>query len=88
MGGKVRASGTAALRTAANGPDFIRQVKEMTGIDVQLITGIEEARLIHLGVLQAIPPTPEPMLIMDIGGGSVEFIISEKDRCYGLKAFP
>ncbi|NUQ25958.1 MAG: exopolyphosphatase [Saprospiraceae bacterium] len=86
--GKIRASGTAALRTAANGPDFIRQVKEMTGIEVQLITGIEEARLIHLGVLQAIPPTLEPMLIMDIGGGSVEFIISEKGQMRWSQSFP
>lgn len=85
---KVRASGTAALRTATNGPDFIRQVKELTGIEVQLITGIEEARLIHLGVCQAIPATDERLLIMDIGGGSVEFIISENKQLLWSHSFP
>ncbi|MEN0005954.1 MAG: hypothetical protein AAF798_17520, partial [Bacteroidota bacterium] len=56
---QVRAFGTAALRTASNGPDFIRQVAEEIGIDIQLISGTEEARLIHLGVLQAVEFTAD-----------------------------
>ncbi|MCB0663459.1 MAG: hypothetical protein KDC24_12015, partial [Saprospiraceae bacterium] len=71
-----KAFGTAALRTATNGPDLIHAIKEKTGIEVALIDGLEEARLIHLGVSQAVPFDHTKQLIMDIGGGSVEFVIA------------
>ncbi|MEN0003449.1 MAG: hypothetical protein AAF798_04875 [Bacteroidota bacterium] len=70
------------------GPDFIRQVAEEIGIDIQLISGTEEARLIHLGVLQAVEFTADRFLIMDIGGGSVEFIIADKQEVYWSQSFP
>ena len=85
---QVRAFGTAALRTAANGPEFIQQVKAITGLDIQLIPGQEEARLIHKGVSQAVPFGQEKNLIMDIGGGSVEFIIADQSRLYWSQSFP
>lgn len=84
----VRASGTAALRTAANGPDFIREVRERAGITVDLIPGDEEARLIHLGVMQAIPSFTRRGLIMDIGGGSVEFILADDHEVHWAQSFP
>lgn len=84
----LRAFGTAALRTASNGQAFIEKVKENTGIEVQLIDGNREAELIHKGVLQAVPFSAERMLIMDIGGGSVEFIIADKHQVYWAQSFP
>jgi len=85
---QVRAFGTAALRTASNGPDFIRDIKNNTGIEVQMISGAEEARLIHLGVMQALPALSKPSLIMDIGGGSVEFILADDYQVHWAESFP
>jgi len=84
----LRAFGTAALRTASNGAAFIEQVEAQTGIRVQLITGEREAALIHKGVLQAVPFGTERMLIIDIGGGSVEFIIADQREVYWAQSFP
>lgn len=80
--------GTEALRKAVNGPDFIQAVMEATGIRIEIITGEEEARLIHLGVMQAVPPFLGKGLIMDIGGGSVEFIICGETEVYWAQSFP
>lgn len=82
------AIGTAALRTASNGMDFITQVQALTGIKVQLVTGDREAELIHTGVMQAVPVVEERMLIMDIGGGSVEFIIADQNEVFWAQSFP
>ena len=85
---KVKAFGTAALRTASNGPALIEKIKEESGIDVKLIPGDEEARLIHLGVTQAVPLHNENGLIMDIGGGSVEFIVANNHGVIWAESFP
>ena len=85
---RMIALGTAALRTAVNGPAFRMQVKEVTNIDIQIITGDREAELIAQGALLAIPPPREPILIMDIGGGSVEFIIADGIQVYWAQSFP
>jgi exopolyphosphatase/guanosine-5'-triphosphate,3'-diphosphate pyrophosphatase len=84
----VRAVGTAALRTAENGADFVREAEATAGIRIELIPGREEARLISLGVLQAIPPTEARFLIMDIGGGSVEFILAGPGGVVWAESFP
>lgn len=75
----LKAIGTAALRTASNGPEFVRTARETVSIDIQLIPGDEEAQLITKGVLAALPPLNERILIMDIGGGSTEFIIADRE---------
>jgi exopolyphosphatase/guanosine-5'-triphosphate,3'-diphosphate pyrophosphatase len=85
---KIKAFGTEALRRASNGHEFIVAAKEASGIDIQLITGDEEARLIHLGVMQAVPPFDGKGLIMDIGGGSVEFIIASEQEVFWAQSFP
>lgn len=85
---QVRVFGTAALRTASNGPAFIREVQESTGIEIRLISGDREAELIYKGVILAVPPTEERMLIMDIGGGSVEFIIADYNGVLWAQSFP
>ena len=85
---EIKAMGTATLRRAENASYFIQQVFEKTGIDVAVISGDEEALLIAGGVHLAIPFIEEKVLIMDIGGGSVEFIISEGETIYWSKSFP
>ncbi|PHN04483.1 Ppx/GppA phosphatase family protein [Flavilitoribacter nigricans] len=85
---QVIALGTAALRTATNGPAFQTEVRERTNIHIQIITGDREAQLIAQGALMAIPRPQEKVLIMDIGGGSVEFIIADEGRVYWAQSFP
>jgi exopolyphosphatase/guanosine-5'-triphosphate,3'-diphosphate pyrophosphatase len=85
---KYKAFGTEALRKAGNGQEFIEAVYEATGIRIEVITGNEEARLIHLGVMQAVPPFLGKGLIMDIGGGSVEFIICSESEVFWAQSFP
>ncbi len=84
----IRAIGTAALRTASNGTDFVQVVLRETGIQIELIDGKEEARLIYQGVKQAFPIGKEKVLIMDIGGGSVEFIIANQSGIQWSQSFP
>lgn len=84
----VKAMGTAALRTASNGQDFLDKVKANTEIEIEVIDGHKEANLIYKGVCQAIPMDEEMALIMDIGGGSVEFIFANKRGAFWQKSFP
>lgn len=84
----IQANGTAALRTATNGPAFLKKIKEELNIDISLIDGQTEASLIYRGVRQAIDHWTEPGLIMDIGGGSVEFIIGDAKAIYWSQSFP
>ncbi|HMO39033.1 MAG TPA: hypothetical protein PKC76_15330 [Saprospiraceae bacterium] len=85
---RVQAVGTAALRTAQNGAAFIAAVQARTGIEVQLVSGAREAELIHKGAMLAVSPMTERMLIMDIGGGSVEFIIADPMGVHWAQSFP
>ncbi|MCS7076899.1 MAG: Ppx/GppA family phosphatase [Bacteroidia bacterium] len=72
---RVIAFATSAIRSAKNGKDFIKAVKEQTGIDIQVINGNEEAALIYQGIKHAVHLDKEEVLMIDIGGGSVEFIV-------------
>lgn len=74
-GATIDAVATSAVREASNREVFIRRADKEAGIDVQVISGVEEARLIHLGVLQAVPVFDKRHLVVDIGGGSTEFVI-------------
>lgn len=76
----IYAVATSAVREAANGPEFVRRCAEEADIDVQVISGPEEARLIHLGVLQALPVFEQQVLVVDIGGGSTEMLIGRSGR--------
>lgn len=85
---QIRAFGTAALRTASNGPDLKRDILEQTGIPIELINGEQEAHYILRGVRLALPLGQEPALIMDIGGGSVEFLIANDTQTFWMQSFP
>ncbi len=76
----VRAVATAAVRDASNQHEFIARASAALGTDVEIISGQEEARLIHLGVKSRWPHPKERFLIIDIGGGSAEIILSENER--------
>src|SRR5579884_3790418 len=76
----VRAVATAAVRDAGDQQEFLARASAALGSDVEIISGQEEARLIHLGVQSRWPHPKERFLIIDIGGGSAEIILSEHDR--------
>jgi len=71
----VRAVGTNALRVAKNSPQFLREARAALGFPIEVISGREEARLIYLGVSHSLPLSAQRRLVVDIGGGSTEFII-------------
>ena len=76
---RVVAIGTSALRNAKNSNVFVDALKNSFNIDVRIISGDEEAAMIFDGVKQVLPIGRERVLILDIGGGSCEFIIANKD---------
>jgi exopolyphosphatase/guanosine-5'-triphosphate,3'-diphosphate pyrophosphatase len=71
----VRAVATNTFRVARNAPTFLPQAEAALGFPIDIIGGHEEARLIYLGVAHVLPASSEPRLVIDIGGGSTEFII-------------
>jgi exopolyphosphatase/guanosine-5'-triphosphate,3'-diphosphate pyrophosphatase len=73
--GAVRAVATNALRVAKNAPQFLAQAEAALGFPIEIIAGREEARLIYLGVAHTLPNPRIQQLVVDIGGGSTEFII-------------
>jgi exopolyphosphatase / guanosine-5'-triphosphate,3'-diphosphate pyrophosphatase len=103
---KVEAFGTAALRLASNGLEFIETVEDETGIKIQLISGDREAELIYKGMrlgfskpIQSTNPSKHPLsikpifkgktpvLMVDVGGGSVEFIIGDAQKVHWSRSF-
>lgn len=82
----IYAFGTSALRSASNQKGIIEQIKTKHAIDVNVITGDEEARLIFEGVKSALTFGGKS-LVMDIGGGSVEFIIGDDSQIYWKQSF-
>lgn len=89
---KTAAFGTAALRLAANGKEFIAAVQQATNIQIALITGEREADLIYKGMKMGLyghakTPATSPFLMVDVGGGSVEFIIGDSTAKYWARSF-
>jgi exopolyphosphatase/guanosine-5'-triphosphate,3'-diphosphate pyrophosphatase len=76
----IRCVGTSALRIAKNADAFIRKAEIALGHPIEIVAGREEARLIYLGVAHSLAASPDRRLVVDIGGGSTEFIIG-----HGLK---
>lgn len=83
----VHAFATSAIRDAGNGVEFVSRAKKETGYDVQVISGEREAELIYYGVKDAVKLGDELSLIIDIGGGSTEFIIANKDKIFWKHSF-
>ncbi|MDB5812577.1 MAG: ppx [Betaproteobacteria bacterium] len=96
----VRAVGTNSLRVAKNAAGFLKQAEAALGFPIEVVAGREEARLIYVGVAHSLPVSKEKRLVIDIGGGSTEFIIGRGLKplrldslymgcvSYSLKYFP
>jgi exopolyphosphatase / guanosine-5'-triphosphate,3'-diphosphate pyrophosphatase len=86
-GAPVRAVATSAVREAANAVEFIRRAHDEAGVFVEVVSGTEEARLIHLGVLQSVLVFDQRLLLCDIGGGSTELLVGERGEVLTSRSF-
>jgi exopolyphosphatase / guanosine-5'-triphosphate,3'-diphosphate pyrophosphatase len=84
---EVFVMGTSAIRNASNQAEFIERIKTETGFEIKVITGEEEAELIYLGNKAAVELGAETAMMMDIGGGSVEFIICNANKVFWKQSF-
>jgi exopolyphosphatase/guanosine-5'-triphosphate,3'-diphosphate pyrophosphatase len=84
---EIRAFATSAIRNAANGEQFTEEVYRKFGFRVRVIPGEREAELIYKGVRQALPLNESNMMILDIGGGSIEFIICNREGIVWKQSF-
>lgn len=78
---------TSAFRNAENGKDIAQKIKNLTGIELQIISGIDEAKLIYEGVKSSGALNDANVLIMDIGGGSCEFIYANDSQFHHAQSF-
>ncbi|MGW4639221.1 Ppx/GppA phosphatase family protein [Sphaerisporangium sp. NPDC004334] len=76
---RVRVVATSATRDAANRADFVTGVREIFGVDPEVVTGSEEAHLSFLGATAGLTGAQAPVLVVDIGGGSTEFVLGSAD---------
>ena len=83
---KIIAIATSAVRNAENGKTFIAKTKALTGIEIETISGNQEAEYIYKGAREATSFGDVPILLMDVGGGSTEFIICDKQQVYWKKS--
>ncbi|MGH7729220.1 MAG: HD domain-containing protein, partial [Vulcanimicrobiaceae bacterium] len=84
--GDVRAVATSAVRESSNREEFIAAVRAETGVAIEVLDELEEARLIHLGVTRNFPLGAQTACIFDIGGGSTEFIVGDAERAFVLES--
>jgi exopolyphosphatase / guanosine-5'-triphosphate,3'-diphosphate pyrophosphatase len=84
---RLIATATSAIRNASNGPEVVARIKAETGIYVRVISGEEEAEYICQGVKSALSLDNQPSLIMDIGGGSVEFILTNDKEVFWKRSY-
>ena len=85
---KTFAFATSAVRSARNGEQFVKMIQQRFNLEVEIINGDREAELIYYGVKQAVQLNHEKTLILDIGGGSNELIIADRDNIYWKKSYP
>lgn len=84
---KVYGYATSAFRNAKNGKEFKAKIEQKTGLQIEIISGDKEAEFIYKGVKTAIDIGGDNSLIVDIGGGSVEFIICNRDQIFWKQSF-
>jgi exopolyphosphatase/guanosine-5'-triphosphate,3'-diphosphate pyrophosphatase len=83
---EILAAATSATREAENGGEFLERIERTTGIRPRIITGTDEARLIHLAAVYGVD-TPKPAVVIDIGGGSVEVTLGTRDNIKLARSF-
>ncbi len=79
---------TSAIRTAKNGIDFVKHIRQDFDIDIQVISGSREAELIYYGTRESVGLDDEVVAILDIGGGSNEIIIANSEKIFWKKSYP
>ena len=84
----IKAFATSAIRDASNGQLFVQKVKEKFGVEIEVISGEREAELVYKGIRESILLYSENVLMLDIGGGSNELIIANKDKILWKQSFP
>lgn len=84
----ARAVATCAVREAGNSQEFVEAIRRRTGLTVDVISGEEEARLINLAVRSEFPARLDPLFLVDIGGGSTEFVVSNGNRVLLTESLP
>ena len=85
---RIRAVGTSALREAKNRASFVELARRKSGIKIEVIDGVEEARLIHTAVAKELHLEGHRALLIDIGGGSVELTFSDNGLMSSTQSFP
>jgi len=83
---EIFGSATSAIREAENGREWLTKIRTELGIDAHVISGVEEARLIYLGVLSATEIQKRRIGIVDIGGGSTELVVADEQFIYHLSS--
>jgi exopolyphosphatase/guanosine-5'-triphosphate,3'-diphosphate pyrophosphatase len=83
---KVRAAGTSTIRRAREDSTFMAEAEAALGHPIEIVSGLEEARLIYNGVTHSMPPTDGFRLVMDIGGGSTELILGQGSKPRALES--
>jgi exopolyphosphatase/guanosine-5'-triphosphate,3'-diphosphate pyrophosphatase len=86
-GAELAAVATSAVREADNRREFLDRAWDESGVSVDVISGFEEARLIHLGVLQSLPLYDQRVLLCDIGGGSTEVLLGREGDVIASRSF-
>src|SRR5436309_14342260 len=86
FGAEVHAVATSAVREAENREDFLEAALAKANVKIDVISGVEEARLIHLGVLQAVPVFDQQVLLCDIGGGSTELLVGYRGKTLTVRS--
>jgi exopolyphosphatase/guanosine-5'-triphosphate,3'-diphosphate pyrophosphatase len=86
-GAPMRAVATSAVREAENRKDLLRRARKEADVEIEVVSGVEEARLIHLGVLQALELYDRRLMLCDIGGGSTELLIGEQGEALASVSF-
>ncbi|MEZ4316117.1 MAG: Ppx/GppA phosphatase family protein [Myxococcota bacterium] len=84
----IHCAATSAVRESQNGEDWVHAVREHTGIRVRTITGREEGRLIYLGIRSDLDFSLGKVMLMDLGGGSTEFIVCDSERPTVIESLP
>lgn len=84
----IRAVATSACREAKNRDQFVKEIKKSSGIEIDVIDGTEEGRLIHLAVTRELDLDQRKTMLIDVGGGSVEVTFSKGSKMLATKSFP
>jgi exopolyphosphatase/guanosine-5'-triphosphate,3'-diphosphate pyrophosphatase len=86
-GAPLRAVATSAVREAENRKELLRRARKEAGVEIEVVSGVEEARLIHLGILQALELYDRRLVLCDIGGGSTELLIGQRGEALASVSF-